>query len=191
MVGLLYFSLILEATIPIIPSCQLLPVKTKTGSFWKFLTSEFTCSDNISSMLCLSLLDLFKSFAIWYVLWGSSEARSSAPWEDLPTLPPAFILGPKIYPKWYVVGWDSILHKSYKVFKPKFNLFFNILSPCVTIALFKSTRGTTSHTVPRETKSKKFKILGSLIFSSSNQFLSLNFLFKATKNIKHTPAAQR
>ena len=30
-VGLLYFSLILAATMPIIPSCQLFPDKTKTG----------------------------------------------------------------------------------------------------------------------------------------------------------------
>ena len=30
-VGLLYFSLILEATIPIMPSCQFLPDKTNTG----------------------------------------------------------------------------------------------------------------------------------------------------------------
>ena len=32
-VGLLYFSLILEATMPIIPSCQLFPDKTDTLSF--------------------------------------------------------------------------------------------------------------------------------------------------------------
>jgi len=34
-----------------------------------------------------------------------------------------------------------------------------ILSPCLTIALFNPINGTTSHTVARETKSKKFKIL--------------------------------
>ena len=35
-VGLLYFSLIREATIPIIPSCQLVPESTKTGSLTYF-----------------------------------------------------------------------------------------------------------------------------------------------------------
>jgi single-stranded-DNA-specific exonuclease len=74
---------------------------------------------------------------------------------------------------------------------PKLDLFFITLRPCLTIALFKPTKGTTSHTVPNETKSKKSKILGSLILFSLNQFSSRNFLFKATKNIKHTPAAQR
>ena len=59
------------------------------------------------------------------------------------------------------------------------------------MALFKPTRGTTSQTVPNDTKSKKSIIFGSGIFFKLNQFESRNFLFKATKKTKHTPAAQR
>ena len=129
--------------------------------------------------------------AILYVFCGSSEVNSSAPCEALPTLPPAFILGPNMKPKSNVVGRDSILHKSDKVFKPKFDLFFITLSPCFTIALFKPIKGTTSQTVPSETKSKKFKIFGSFILLFLNQFSSRNYLFKPTRKTKQTPAAQR
>ena len=59
------------------------------------------------------------------------------------------------------------------------------------MALFKPTKGTTSQTVPSETKSKKSKIFGSLILFEENQSSSRNFLFKATKKTKQTPAAQR
>ena len=70
-------------------------------------------------------------------------------------------------------------------------LFFNICNPCFTIALFSPINGTTSQTVPNETKSRKFKILGSFILLFSNHFLSLSFLFKATRKTKHTPAAHK
>ena len=80
---------------------------------------------------------------------------------------------------------------SYKVFKPRFDRFFIILSPCFTIARFKPINGTTSHTVPSETKSKKFNIFGSLILLFLNQFSLRNFLFKATKKTKQTPAAHK
>ena len=65
------------------------------------------------------------------------------------------------------------------------------LSPCLTIALFNPINGTTSHTVARETKSKKFKIFGSSILFFLNQFSSRNFLFNATKKTKQTPAAHK
>ena len=94
-------------------------------------------------------------------------------------------------PKSWVLGCDSILHKSYKVFKPKFDLCFIILRPCFTIALFKSTKGTTSHTVPNETRSRKFNIFGSSILLFRNHLDSLNFIFNAIRKTKQTPAAQR
>jgi hypothetical protein len=84
------------------------------------------------------------------------------------------------------VGCDSTLHKSYKVFNPRLDLFFNTFSPCLTMALFKPINGTTSHTVPNETKSKKFKISGSFIFFLLNQPISRNFVLSATKYIKQT-----
>ena len=94
-------------------------------------------------------------------------------------------------PKSKIFGELSILQISYKVFKPKLVLFFKICKPCFTIALFKPTRGTTSQTVPNDTKSKKFKIFGSSMLLFLNQFSSLNFLFKATKKTKETPAAHK
>ena len=48
----------------------------------------------------------------------------------------------------------SILQYSNKVFNPKFFLLFKIFNPCLTIALFNPTSGTTSQTVPNETRSK-------------------------------------
>ena len=84
-----------------------------------------------------------------------------------------------------------MLHKSYKVFNPKFVLFFSTRRPCFTIARFNLINGTTSHTVANATKSKKSKIFGSFILFNLNQFSFLNLLFKAIKKTKHTPAAQR
>ena len=46
-------------------------------------------------------------------------------------------------------------------------------------------------TVPKETKSRIFIKSGSLILLALNQLSSLNLLFKATKNIKQTPAAHK
>ena len=88
-------------------------------------------------------------------------------------------------------GLDSILHISIKVFKPKFFFDLIIFNPCLTIALFNPVKGTTSQTVPSDTRSRKFKSLGSSILLSINQFFSLNVLFKPTRNINETPAAHR
>ena len=59
------------------------------------------------------------------------------------------------------------------------------------MALFNPIKGTTSQTVPNETRSNKLIILGSSILVSLNQFSSLNYLFKAAKNTKQTPAAHK
>ena len=71
--------------------------------------------------------------------------------------------------------------------------FFDLktFKPCFTIARFKPIKGTTSHTVPRDTKSKYSIKFGSTKSFSLNQFLFLNSLFKETKNMKETPAAHK
>ena len=84
-----------------------------------------------------------------------------------------------------------ILQRSESVFIPKLVLFLIIFNPCLTIALFKPTNGTTSHTVAKETISKKFIILGSTILFFSKKFTSLSFLFKPTKKTKATPVEQK
>ncbi|KPU82372.1 hypothetical protein JI56_02410 [SAR11 cluster bacterium PRT-SC02] len=90
-----------------------------------------------------------------------------------------------------MVGVVCISHISIRVLRPKFFLNLIISRPCFTKALFKPIRGTTSHTVPIDTRSKKFNKFGSLILFSTNQLFSLSFLFKATKNKNVTPAAHK
>ena len=86
------------------------------------------------------------------------------------------------------------LHQFYK-YLIKFLILnfldFKTFKPCFTIALFKPIKGTTSHTVPNETKSRYSIKFGSFKLFSSNQFLFLNSLFKDTKNIKEIPAAHK
>ena len=54
--GLSNLSFSLAATIPIIPSCQLDPLKIKTGSLeWSFVSLKIFCSKSFSRS-CLSLL---------------------------------------------------------------------------------------------------------------------------------------
>ena len=145
------------------PSCQFWPDITKTGWLWNFFTSLSISLKRDNSIVLLSVFDLSSPIAISYTFCGSLDINSSAPWEDFPTLPPALILGPSLKPKSKLFGEFSILQRSYNVLSPKLVLFFIICKPCFTIALFKPIRGTTSQTVPNETKSKRFKILGSEI----------------------------
>ncbi|KPU82371.1 hypothetical protein JI56_02405 [SAR11 cluster bacterium PRT-SC02] len=59
-------SLILEATIPIIPSCQFRPFNIMTGFSFFIGTSLIISSRSFFSKLFLSVLYKFKSVAILY-----------------------------------------------------------------------------------------------------------------------------
>ena len=69
-----------------------------------------------------------------------------------------------------------MLHNSINVFKPKLFFFFIILRPWRTIALFRPTKGTTSQTVPNETKSNIF-------ISSSVKESEYTYVFNEFNNI--------
>ena len=121
----------------------------------------------------------------------SEDVKSFVPKDDSPTLPPAFILGPITYPKWYVFGEPSILHKSYRVFKPRFLLFFKTFNPCLTKALLTPFKGTTSQTVPRLTRSNIVNKSGVSILFFLKKSISISFLFKETRKKNVTPAAHK
>ena len=80
---------------------------------------------------------------------------------------------------------------SNNVFNPRFFFDFKIFNPCETIALFSPTKGTTSQSFPRATKSKYSSKFGYVIFDLINQSVDLSSLFKEIKNINVTPAAHK
>ena len=78
-VGLLNLSLILEAIIPIIPSCQSSPLKVKIGSLIFFLIVFRTTFNNSFSIFFLSELYLSSSLANLKLSLGLLFKRRLAP----------------------------------------------------------------------------------------------------------------
>ena len=165
-VGLLYFSVSFEATIPITPLCQFFDEAINILLFFDFCSIRATASSKIfSSTVCLSR---FSSSIFLAIITASSKSSSIiklTPNSGVPILPVEFILGANIKAIFdELILLEFIPETSINAFNPIFIVFFKDNNPFLTITLFSPLSSTISAIVA----------IQAISISSSNKMLSLS-----------------